>query len=207
MYNLILGVVYEKAFLSLVILLAIVCMLSSCELPFIGGKSEAFQPGSLTSGVYVNSQADIMYLVPMEWTSYIGEDAARQVDPQDEKIMVDFLATNPSSGSTLFVAYYDAPRKYSADKEIDSIVDFIIGMDENEYGAKFIVEDTFEYNIAGKDFMVVDLSVSLQGVTVHEYLCLENSGEYPRMLIIRPSPFPEVSSDTFESMTEAITEI
>lgn len=195
----------KKSYSFVVVLVALVFILSSCEIPFLGGKSEPFQPGALEAGVYVNSQADIMYIVPLDCIAYLGEETTRQINTGDERIKGDFLCTNPATGSTLFVAYYDAPRNYSVDKEIDSIVEEVIKIDGKEDGINFTIEDTFEYKIANKDFTVVDLALSTQGITVHEYLCLENSGDYPCVFIILPSPGSE--SDSFENMAEMITEI
>lgn len=203
----------------LFVLLAIVFALSSCEIPFFGEEREPFQPGAVVSGVYVNSQADLMLMVPIGWLSYSGEDAKRQFGMGDlesaisdvknknkeDSLIVDFIATNPESFSVVLVAFIGVDKNFSWEKELESASEEL-NAEAIKQGATIEIISEFDYVIAEKDFKVLELDYTQEGITLNLYVCMSVSGDYASVLYIIPSPI-EASEDSFESLAAKFQEI
>lgn len=74
------------------------------------------------------------------------------------------------------------------------------------YGWEIEKQDEYDHEIADKDFIVVEIKISVDGISINEYICIRKIDDYACMIVIVASPFGSEYND-FESIAGCFTSV
>lgn len=188
-----------------------VILVCSCSM-----SSKPFEKGKLESGNYINTQADLVFLTPDGWDIWVGEDAQEQVVGAANEVTegkadtsnsaaFDLAAMDPQSGSNINLSYTQLGKFSNIDLEIAKMIESVEAEAES-YGWEIEKQDEYDHEIADKDFIVVEIKISVDGISINEYICIRKIDDYACMIVIVASPFGSEYND-FESIAGCFTSV